>query len=72
MLQSKKRSKLHRHKNDIIRLRKKGVTLSCIQEWLKNKYLLTTSCENIRQFYLRYQDDLSDEEVENYNPYKDI
>lgn len=57
LLLTKRRSVLHLYKEDVLRLRAKGVTLSSIKQWLKEEYVIETSCENIRQFCLRHAND---------------
>lgn len=65
LLLTKRRSILQMHKEDVLRLRAEGVTLSAIQNWLNEEYLIKTSTENIRQFCLRYSQDYVDKSQKN-------
>ena len=58
LLKKQKQSVLHECKDDVLELRANGVTLSSIRDWLKDKKNIETSSENIRQFYLRYANDI--------------
>ncbi len=53
LLKKQKQSVLHECKDDVLKLRANGVTLSSIRDWLKDKKNIETSSENIRQFCLR-------------------
>ena len=53
LLKKQRQSVLHKCKDDVLKLRAHGVTLSSIRDWLKDKKNIETSCENIRQFCLR-------------------
>ena len=53
LLKKQRQSVLHKCKDDVLKLRKEGVTLTIIKEWLENEHEIETSCENIRQFCLR-------------------
>ena len=58
LLKKQRQSVLHKCKDDVLKLRKEGVTLTIIKEWLENEHEIETSCENIRQFCLRYDNDI--------------
>ncbi len=58
LAQKKRKSILSPCKDDVLKLREEGVTFSTIKKWLQNEHKIETSCENIRQFCLRYANDI--------------
>lgn len=64
LLKKQRQSVLHKCKDDVLKLRKEGVTLTIIKEWLENEHEIETSCENIRQFCLRNSKDITSQTKE--------
>lgn len=64
LLKKQKQSVLHECKDDVLELRANGVTLSSIRDWLKDKKNIETSSENIRQFCLRNNKDITSQTKE--------
>ena len=78
MLISKRKSILSFYKEDILKMKNSGVTLLAIKKWLEEKYQISTSTENIRQFCLRYNktQSINQEEKKNneniFNSFKNL